>query len=111
MNSLLKINRIKLRSMGLFQGFNRFQFRSFGDSFKDKEKSAEKIYIDKHERELMKKLLEKLKVGEDTTSRNPNDLDVNREDKDNLDKLFIKHKKEVPQELILDLIKWKQGDY
>lgn len=82
----------------------------FADNFREKEKMEEKIYIDKKERELMKKLLEKL---------NTDDIDVSvqkqeqasKEDQEALSKILKKHKVEIPEELFKDIIHWKKGMY
>jgi hypothetical protein len=49
-------NSLKRQRMSLICSRNA----AFSDLFKDKEKTAEKIYADKQERELLKKLLKKL---------------------------------------------------
>jgi hypothetical protein len=81
----------------------------FTDSFKSKEKIEEKIFIDKKERELMKKLLEKLSTEEKDVK--PKKENVTKEDSESLHKILKKHKLNIPQELFIDIVHWKKGDF
>jgi len=111
MNSLLKFKKLALSSHVLPKlGFMNFRAATFVDSFRDKEKMEEKIYIDKKERELMKKLLERLNTEEQDVKVTQQEQGSN-EDKENLDKILKKHKVNIPQELFNDIIHWKKGEY
>ena len=101
MNSILRIKSLKLNK-------NLFKMRvnNFADIFKDKEKVEEKIFIDKHERDLMKKLLSKLE--------NKGEIDQHHHeynpDADDLSHILERHSKKITNELFSDLLRWKKGE-
>ena len=89
--------------------FFNFRMNNFSDSFKSKEGMEEKVFIDKKERELIKKLLEKLSTDEkDVKSKKES---VSKEDSDVLHKILKKHKVNIPQELFIDIVLWKKGEF
>jgi hypothetical protein len=87
---------------------NKLRMNCFSDLFKDKEKVEEKLYIEKHERELMKKLLEKLEtkgeLDQPTTIHDHHIPDRNR-----VREIFKKHNMNASNKLVDALIRWKRG--
>ena len=101
MNSIIKIKSLKLKN-NLF----KLKVNNFADVFKDKEKVEEKIFIDKHERELMKKLLSKLESKGDIDQHHH----AYNPDADDLSHILERHSKKVSNELFGDLLRWKKGE-
>jgi hypothetical protein len=90
----------------------RFKFTtcSFSNVFKDKEKVEEKLYIDKQERELLKKLLEKIhKNGQSEDSISSQSQSSNDSDYENLRYILDSHNTEISKDLFNALLKWKKG--
>jgi hypothetical protein len=110
MNTLLRFKKFSLNSQ-LVSKFSFVNFRAarFSD-LKDKERTEEKIYIDKRERELMKKLLDKLNAGEKEEVK-PKKENESKADSAALKVILDKHKTTVPQELFVDIVRWKKGEY
>lgn len=101
-------NLIKfVKNKSVFNFFSKIRLNNFSELFKDKEKVEEKIFIDKKERDLMKKLLEKLQTSEPEHHR----PDEKNPDKDRLEEILKKHNKKIPNELIEDLLHWKKGEF
>lgn len=110
MNTLFRFKKFSLNSQILKKlSFVNFRAARFGD-FKDKERTEEKIYIDKRERELMKKLLEKLNTGEKEEVK-PKKENESKAESTALKTILEKHKTSIPQELFVDIVRWKKGEY
>jgi hypothetical protein len=112
MNSMFvrsKLFNIKRISPSTLNSFIKIKTNFFAnDSFGDKEKAAERIFIDKKEKELLQKLLEKLNVDD---KHKPERSSFSKEEKESLGKLLKKHNKKIPDEMFDDLLHWKKGDY
>ena len=98
MNSVfMKTSKTLIRNNLLF----KVNSRSLSDKFKDKESAEEAIFVNKQERETMKKLLLKIKAEQDKNH-------VETELKD-LKAVLTKHKvANVTDALLKDIQAWKQ---
>lgn len=105
MNSIMRFKSIVCKSNIFKYTMTRNPFSS--NSFSDKEKLEEKIFIDKHERDLMKKLLAKLQAAGEIEKPNT------EEDHDavELKHVLERHSKNISKELFSDLLKWKKGQF
>jgi len=111
MNTLFRFKKFSLNSQSLTKlSFVNFRAARFGD-FKDKERTEEKIFIDKRERELMKKLLDKLNTGEKEEVKEPKKENESKAESTALKTILEKHKTSIPQELFVDIVRWKKGEY
>ena len=90
--------------------FYRFRFINFSNIFNDKEKVEEKIFIDKKERDLMQKLLQKLHVEEPEKTSAQTSQGQNAEIK-KLEEILKKNNKSVSKELFDDILLWKKGEF
>ena len=102
MNSIIRFKSLSV-SRNLFKV--KFTSSTFADAFKDREKIEEKLYIDKHERELMKKLLSKLQTQGEIEKPQHADQDA-----DALQHVLNRHHKIISKELFNDLLKWKKEE-
>jgi ribosomal protein S19E (S16A) len=84
----------------------KFNYKTFANAFNDKEKVEEKLFIDKNEREIMKKLLSKLQKQGEIDKSHKHDKSP---DADALSHLLDRHHKNISEELFEDLLKWKKG--
>ena len=95
MNKLTKVLNRNLKNMPFLSLSNK----SFSDVFKNREKAEEDVYVNKQERELMKKLLKKIK-----TEHNP---DHESNEINELKAIFKKHNIEASNTLIGEIQKWR----
>lgn len=102
MNSMFRFKSLVGRSNSFKVKLN---FNNFSDAFKNKEMVEEKIFIDKQERELMKKLLSKLEASGAIEKPKKEDHEV-----DALQHVLERHHKTISKELFNDLLKWKKGE-
>ncbi len=112
MNSLIgtkMFSRVLAKNKFNLIGTNYQSLFRFSSNFKDKELTEERIFIDKKEREIMKKLLSKLdtKEGKDGQQANPN---YDSEDEEALGHVLERHGKTISTDLFKDLLKWKRGE-
>jgi predicted alpha/beta superfamily hydrolase len=86
-----------------------FKLSRFSNTFKEKELAEEKFYIDKKERETMKKLLAKInmKNAQDSQSHQEHDS----EDEHDLGHVLERHSKLISKELFEEILKWKRSDH
>jgi len=102
MNTLFRLNSTLTRSLK----FAKYRFNNFSETLKDKEKGDEKVFINKQEKELMKKLLSKLeKQGEVEQAKGVPDSDAER-----LTTILKRHNTTLPNGLVNDILAWKKGD-
>lgn len=85
-------------------------FFNFSNSFKDKEQAEERIYVDKKEKEMMKKLLMKVN-SENSNSKESQTTNYDSDDEEDLTHILERHHKVVSKELYDELIKWKRSDH
>jgi hypothetical protein len=101
-SKLIKVNKVSFMR-------SNFQAVRFSNSFKDKELAEEKFYIDKKERETMKKLLAKVNFKSAQEGQSHHESDS--EDEHNLGHVLERHSKLISKELFEEILKWKRSDH